>query len=529
MRVTLIPVALAASIFGAQPSSVWSPDRPDGTFSNPVLHADYSDPDAVRVGNDYFMVSSSFSAVPGLPVLHSRDLVNWELVNHALPRLVPESVFATPRHGAGVWAPAIRHHAGRYWIYYPDPDHGIYVITAIDPRARWTAPQLVKAGKGLIDPCPLWDDDGNVYLVHAFARSRAGFANVLHLNRLAADGTKVTDEGRVIVDGDRIPGYTTLEGPKVYKRNGWYYIFAPAGGVKQGWQSVFRSRRVDGPYEGRIVLAQGSTDVNGPHQGALVDTPGGEWWFLHFQDAEAYGRIVHMQPVTWKNDWPVIGADDDGDGTGEPRRSWRKPGLPAWKTVSPPTSDAFTSASLGLQWQWQSNPERWWLEHPAGGGVRLRAVPAQPNLWHAGHLLLQKFPAPEFSATVNVDPSDLHDGERAGLIVFGADYAWIGVERASGAQRVVLRVMDNAAQGTAEREGATVALTGRAVTLRVAVGRDAVCRFAVVREGREEPVGPPFTAKPGRWVGAKVGVFAAAPLGSSDTGHLLVRSFVVSR
>ena len=529
MRFTLILVVLGAGIFGAQTPSVWSPDQGDGTFTNPVIYADYSDPDAVRVGGDYFMVSSSFSAVPGLPILHSRDLVHWELVNHALPELVPDSAFATPQHGAGVWAPAIRYHAGRYWIYYPDPDHGIYLITATNPRGKWSAPQLVKAGKGLIDPCPLWDDDGNVYLVHAFARSRAGFANVLHLNRLAADGTKVTDEGRVIVDGDKIPGYTTLEGPKFYKRNGWYYIFAPAGGVKQGWQSVFRSRRIDGPYEGRIVLAQGSTDVNGPHQGALVDTPGGEWWFLHFQDAEAYGRIVHLQPVTWKDDWPVIGADNDGDGTGEPRRSWKKPRLPPWKTVSPPSSDAFKSPSLGLQWQWQANPEGWWLNHPAGGGLRLRAVPAPPNLWHAANLLLQKFPAPEFSATVDIDVGALRQGERAGLIVFGADYAWLGVERSAGAQGLVLRIMENAAQAMSEREAAAVALTGTSATLRVSVGRDATCRFAVVREGKPETIGPVFSAKPGRWVGAKLGVFATAPPGSQNTGQLLIRSFVVSR
>ena len=138
----------------------WNPNRPDGTFTNPVIHADYSDPDVVRTGSDYYMVSSSFSAVPGLPILHSRDLVNWSLVNHALRRLVPEDVFRVPRHGAGVWTPSIRHHAGKYWIYYPDPDFGIYVITATDPRGEWSTPVLVKGGKGLIDPCPLWDDDG---------------------------------------------------------------------------------------------------------------------------------------------------------------------------------------------------------------------------------------------------------------------------------------------------------------------------------------------------------------------------------
>ena len=522
IHITLTLLAVAG-LTVAQVPGVWNPERGDGTFTNPVIYADYSDPDAVRVGDDYFMVSSSFSAVPGLPILHSRDLVNWDLVNHALPRLVPESVFSTPRHGAGVWAPAIRHHAGRYWIYYPDPDHGIYVITATDPRGRWSDPVLVKAGKGLIDPCPLWDDDGSVYVIHAFARSRAGFANVLHLNRLTPDGMKVADEGRVVINGDTIPGYTTLEGPKFYKRNGWYYVFAPAGGVKQGWQSVFRARRIDGPYEDRIVLEQGSTDINGPHQGALVDTPRGEWWFLHFQDAEAYGRVVHMQPVVWKDDWPVIGHDPEGDGRGEPRRSWKQPSLPAWKPVVPPTSDTFESR-IGRQWQWQANPQREWASIDTRG-LRLTAVPSASSLWHAPNLLMQKFPAPQFTATVTLDTSGLLVGERAGLIVFGASYAWIGVERTDGARRIVLRVVDDAANATMEKDVASVEAPSGSLSLRVSVGAGGVCTFSV----GSRTLGPLFIAKPGRWVGAKVGLFAAAPEGSRQTGHVTVRSFLVSR
>lgn len=518
-RITL-SLLLATGMGIAQSPPVWSPDRGDGTFKNPIIHADYSDPDAVRVGDDYFMVSSSFSAVPGLPILHSRDLVNWALVNHALPRLVPESVFSTPRHGAGVWAPAIRHHAGKYWIYYPDPDHGIYVTTADDPRGRWSDPVLVKGGRGLIDPCPLWDDDGSVYLIHAFARSRAGFANVLHLNRLSPDGMRVADAGRTVISGDALPNYTTLEGPKFYKRSGWYYVFAPAGGVKQGWQSVFRARAVDGPYEDRIVLAQGSSDVNGPHQGALVDTPGGDWWFLHFQDADAYGRLVHMQPVVWRDDWPVIGDDSDGDGKGEPRRRWKKPSLPASQPLGPPASDRFSSRELGLQWQWQANPERWWWGHDPSLGLRLSAVPSSPNLWNAAHLLMQKFPAPEFTATVRLDASGLQDGERTGLIVFGADYAWIGVERTNGSPRLVLRAAENAAAGPEEKELANEPTPEGVITLRVSVRNGGVYRF---------DRGPAFTAKPGRWVGAKVGIFASAPPERRQTGYVTIRSFEVER
>jgi beta-xylosidase len=510
-------------------SPPWISDQGDGSFRNPVLYADYSDPDAVRVGDDFFMTSSSFTSVPGLPILHSRDLVNWRLVNHALPRLVPPDVFEKPQHGGGVWAPAIRYHDRKYWIYYPDPDRGIYVTTATDPRGEWSVPRLVKAGRGLIDPCPLWDDDGTVHLIHAFARSRAGFANVLHLNRLTSDGTGTADEGRIVIDGNKLPGYTTLEGPKLYKRNGWYYVFAPAGGVRQGWQSVFRSRKVEGPYDGRIVLAQGGTDINGPHQGALVDTRGGDWWFLHFQDLDAYGRVVHLQPVTWRDDWPVIGDDRDGDGNGEPRREWRRPRVPAEPITVPPTSDDFATGRPGLQWQWQANPHSSWAT-PSDGGMRLSSVPGDENLWSAANLLLQKFPAPNFRATAVLDVSRLQGGERAGLIVFGADYAWVGIQRSTtGLRTVRLRVLRNAADGAAEQELLDRPLNGDVVTLAVTITSGGRCQFAVAEQGHEPiAIGTPFVARPGRWVGAKVGVFASAVRDAVSVGTVTVRSFLIS-
>jgi beta-xylosidase len=225
------------------------PDQGDGTYRNPVLFADYSDPDAIRVGNDYWLTASSFNHVPGLPILHSLDLVNWTLVNHALPRLSPNAHFAVPRHGEGVWAPAIRHHEGKFWIFFPDPDFGLYATTTDDPRGNWSAPKMVKAGKGLIDPCPFWDDDGTGYLIHAWAKSRSGVRNRLTLHRLSADHTTVIDDGEIVIDGDRIPGLNTVEGPKLHRRDGYYYVFAPAGGVRDGYQMVFRSREIRGPYE----------------------------------------------------------------------------------------------------------------------------------------------------------------------------------------------------------------------------------------------------------------------------------------
>jgi len=254
-------------------SKVWVADSGDGTYRNPILYADYSDPDVVRVGEDYYLVASSFNAIPGLPVLHSRDLVNWTIVGHALQRQPPFEVFDKPQHGNGVWAPAIRYHNGEFYIFYPDPDYGIYLVKAKQPMGPWSEPLLIKAAKGWIDPCPFWDDDGKAYLVTAFARSRAGIKSILVISRMSPDGTSLLDNGVMVFDGhDHDP---TVEGPKLYKRNGYYYVFAPAGGVESGWQLALRAKNINGPYERKVVLAQGKTSINGPHQGAWIETPSG--------------------------------------------------------------------------------------------------------------------------------------------------------------------------------------------------------------------------------------------------------------
>jgi beta-xylosidase len=509
----------AAGVRGAPtPARPWVADQGDGTYRNPILYADYSDPDVIRVGTDFYMTASSFHCVPGLPILHSKDLVNWRLIGHALPRLTPEQVYATPQHGNGVWAPALRFHAGKFWIYYPDPDHGIFVVTAANAAGPWSAPLLVKAGKGLIDPCPLWDDDGAVYLVHAWARSRAGINNVLTLVRLSADGTRAVGDGKVIIDGNTIEGYRTLEGPKIYRSRGYYWIFAPAGGVKPGWQSVFRSRTIDGPYEGRIVLVQGSTDINGPHQGAWVDTPAGQSWFVHFQDLDAYGRVVHLQPMAWREDgWPVMGADTDGDGKGEPVRSWSKPRVgKIWPVSVPAASDEFSSPRLGVQWQWQANPRDVWMTLAARPGflqLRAQPTPADGNLWNAPNLLLQKWPASAFVVTTAMRFSAATVGEAAGLIVFGQDYAWVGLRQTAEGMRLALHIRRDAVKGGTEQEVVSMPSPSQAIWLRVAVYPGGMCRFSASIDGRTFTAlgGEAFTAKPGLWVGAKVGLFVTAP------------------
>jgi beta-xylosidase len=504
------------------PTLPWQPDLGDGTYRNPILHADYSDPDAIRVADDFWLVSSSFSHVPGLPILHSRDLVNWQLVAHALPRLTPEDAFSTPQHGKGVWAPSIRHHAGKFWIYYGDPDFGLYLVTATDPHGPWSKPILVKSSRGLIDPCPLWDH-GSVYLIHGWAKSRAGFSNVLTLLQLTADGTSVSEDLGIVINGDLLSGYSTLEGPKLYKRDGWYYIFAPAGGVETGWQSVFRSRSIRGPYADRIVLAQGDTPINGPHQGALVDLPNGESWFLHFQDKAAYGRVVHLQPVTWREGWPVIGANLNGNACGQPVLRYTKPTIhfPAdvdSGSVAIPSSDEFVSPSLGLQWQWQANSQPHWHSLTARPGwLRLFAQSVrEDNLYVAPHLLLQKFPAPEFTVDTRLEISS----GTAGLIIFGCDYAWIGVR---DGKLVHVTVHEAHRQPRVTETIASARVLGP-VQLRIAVTEGAVCSFEFSIDGeRYCPLGEPFKASAAQWVGAKVGLFATGSSGDfADFDHFRI-------
>ncbi|MFL6373073.1 MAG: glycoside hydrolase 43 family protein [Pyrinomonadaceae bacterium] len=497
-------------------------DNGDGTYTNPIIHADYSDPDVVRVGDDFYMTASSFNAVPGLPILHSRDLVNWRIINHVFREQEPKEVFARPQHGGGVWAPAMRFHAGEFFIYYSNPDFGIYMTKAKDPAGEWSKPLLIREAKGWIDPCPLWDDDGNVYLVHAFAGSRAGIKSLLVVNRMNPEGTRLTDDGVIVFDGhDADP---TVEGPKFCKLNGYYYILAPAGGVGTGWQLALRSKNIYGPYERRVVLAQGKTTINGPHQGALVDTSTGEWWFLHFQDKGAYGRVLHLQPVAWKNGFPVIGTDPDGDGTGEPVLRFKKPNVgKVYPIESPQDSDEFGGATLGLQWQWQANPGALWaIPFPNRGVLRMFSV-QQPegyrNLWDMPNMLLQKFPAERFSVEAKVKLNSRVEGERFGLVIMGLDYSYLSITNRGGKLYISQVTAHDADKGTVETETKPILLPTNEVTLSVGCKPTAGCAFQYSIDGiTGHGLGEYFQPRQGRWIGAKVGLFFTRAGKTNDAG-----------
>ena len=511
-------------------SEVWVSDEGNGMYRNPVLHADYSDPDVCVVGEDYFLTASSFNCTPGLPILHSKDLVNWKIVNYALKKVEPVEYYNEARHGKGVWAPSIRFHEGMYYIYWGDPDFGIFMVKTRDPYGEWDKPVLVKAGKGMIDPCPLWDDDGRVYLAHAWAGSRAKFNSVLTVCELNKEGTKVISDPVLVFDGNDGVNHT-IEGAKFYKRNGFYYLFAPAGGVVSGWQLVMRSKNVYGPYEPRIVMAQGKTDINGPHQGGWVDTPAGESWFLHFQDKGAYGRILHLNPMKWVNDWPVIGVDRDGDGCGDPVSRYRKPKTDKTYPIETPVeSDEFDTRKLGLQWEWHANYQDVFGFTTNMGYARIYGHELSShfkNFWEVPNLLMQKFPAEEFTATAKLKVSAKDDGQLSGLIVMGWDYSWIGVEKQGEKFLLKQAICKDAERGNLEQVSTLAVLEPskkfeaglfpnfeREIYIRVRVGKEAYCRFSYSLDGKKfTEAGTLFKARQGKWIGAKVGMFSVTPHG----------------
>ncbi len=543
--VIFVLLLCSVSIDAQNISKVWVPDLGNGNYKNPVLYADYSDPDVCRVGSDYYLVASSFACIPGLPILHSNDLVNWTIIGYAIRQMIPEERFSNMQHGNGVWAPSIRYHNKEFYIYFGDPDVGIYMTKASDPSGIWSPLTLVKAGKGLIDSCPLWDEDGKAYIVHGFAGSRAGMKSVLGVFEMTTDGTKSLTESRLVFDGH--PDNPTCEGPKFYKRNGYYYIFCPAGGVKPGWQLAMRSKNIYGPYQEKRVMAQGKSDINGPHQGAWIDTPDGKQdWFLHFQDLYAYGRAVLLQPMKWVSDWPVIGLDQENTGCGTPVSTYKKPNVGKSYPISTPVeSDEFDGQTLGLQWQWQANSSPLWY-YCAGdkGYLRLYAwqlLGEAKNLWDAPALLLQKFPAADFCATTKLTFYPMVKGERAGLAIMGMNYATLTIENNESGLTLNQITCLKADKGSPEKINASVPVTASSIFLRVEVRQSrtnnterinqpkAICSFSYSLDGKlYSPIGETFTAREGLWIGAKVGLYCSRPKVSNDSGYADVDWFRVT-
>lgn len=541
----LMMLALPMAALAQYKSQVWSPDNGNGTYTNPVINADYSDPDVCVAGEDYYLTASSFNCIPGLPILHSKDLVNWEIVGHAVKELEPKQEFDLPSHGNGIWAPSIRYHNGEFYIYWGDPDYGVFMVKAKDPAGEWSKPLCVIPGKGLIDTTPLWDDDGRCYLVNAYANSRSRFASVIAIRELSADGTKPIGNPVIIYDGNGTES-RTCEGPKIYKRDGWYWVMFPAGGVPTGFQVAMRSKNPFGPYESKVVLAQGKTKINGPHQGAWVHTKFGEDWFLHFQDKEAYGRVVHLQPVTWKDNWPVMGIDKDGDYCGEPVTTYRKPKTSGKvQVVNPAESDEFSDTRLGLQWQWHANYNETFGMPTAFGSYRVythKVSEKFQNLWEVPNLLLQKTPADKFTATTKIRFTSKDQNQTGGLLMMGLDYSGLVVKRVGNDFQLLQISCKSADKGKPQTEQLIATLKPTAVDqidyqpgthidiyMRMSVN-DGKMHFSYSLDGKKyTKCGTEFTMREGKWIGAKIGFVAYEPGQKTNRGWIDADWFRVTR
>lgn len=513
---------------------LWKADLGNGMYKNPILHTDYSDPDVIRVKDTFYMTASSFNYIPGLPILTSKDLVNWSLVNYAVKEISYDD-YKRPAHGRGIWAPSIRYHDNKFWIFVGMPDEGIFMTNTEDPLGEWSSLTCVWEGKGFIDPCPLWDEDGRAYVVHAYAKSRIGFKSKLGVFEISSDGKKAISEDKFIFDGTETQ--PTIEGPKIYKRDGMYYILAPAGGVAVGWQTALRSKNIYGPYEEKIVMDQGDTEINGPHQGGLVDTLSGEEWFIHFQDKRVYGRICHLQPVKWENGWPIIGIDNNGDGVGEPVITFKKPcGCLTVEPCEPNTTDEFTSESLELQWQWMANSKNsFYSLNDKPGNLRLYNLNTTGEdkavIWNSANVLTQKVVCPEFVAETKMDFSNLSVESRAGMIIIGGEYASMCVERTQ--EEINIIYIESMGEDKKQFENIIEripCIDSREIYLKMQFNSNKTCTFYYSVDGVNwNKAANEFSPKKGTWVGAKIGIFAITDGMEQKSGYADFSYFKVGK
>ena len=480
---------LATTYASAQQTTAWG-DQGNGTYVNPILNADYSDPDVIRVGEKYYMVCSDFHYI-GMPVLESTDMVNWTIISQVYNRFDYPKWDTNERFAGGSWAPAIRYHDGKFWVFFCTPHEGLFMSTATDPHGPWSPLHCVKKVKKWEDPCPFWDEDGQAYL----GRSKHGAGPII-IHKMSPDGWELLDDGFTVYTGP------VAEGTKIYKRDGYYYLSIPEGGVKGGWQTILRSRNIYGPYEKKVVMEQGSTDINGPHQGALVDTPDGEWWFYHFQFVDPIGRVVHLQPAHWKDGWPVIGVDIDMNGIGEPVRTWTKPQVAAAAITRPQTDDDFSSPSLGVQWQYNHNPRPECVSlTDRKGWLRLVALQAD-SLKVSHNMLSQKTMGYHSEVTTRLDVSRMTDGQRAGMLCTGNLFNGIGVMCREGKRFLYL-----------EQNGRTEqikSINDKIVYLRAVIDYpDNEHRLYYSTDGkRYVEAGKPYSLKFGSWKGTRIGVYS---------------------
>ncbi len=469
-------------------------------FENPVILSDYSDPDAIRYKDSYYMIASSFNHVPGVPVLKSKNLVDWKIINYVFDKL-PFERYNKVCHGDGAWAPSLRYHNGLFYAIIPFPDEGIFISSCTDiEKGDWSPLWCLFEANGVIDPCPIWDGD-KCYLAVGFAKSRIGFNSMLGVYEVSPDLKRKLTDYKIVFDGH----YTqpTIEGPKFYKRKDYYYIMAPAGSVKTGWQVCLRSKNIYGPYEEKIVMMQGASKTNGPHQGALVDIDEEHWAFLHFQDMKAYGRVVHLQPVQWLEDWPVCGK------IGDPLL----PGIPyevcdylidEKSDYTIPVSDEFVGKELSFIWQTPANKTGHWYD--VDHGLTLYCSYFDEEAYHAlnltPNLFLTKLALYSFTIQTKCHLNLIHDGDEVGLCYMGSSYTYACITRRNNENYFQIR------QGKFKQAMDEVLFEQpySKETILFTLEYTGPDQYQFGLDDIKLPY--QFTATPGRWIGGKYGIYA---------------------
>lgn len=424
-------------------------DNGDGTYTNPVIYADFPDPDVIRVDSTYYFVSTTMFIFPGVTILKSHDLVNWEYCSNAVPRMDYSECYnldGCHRYGHGQWATSLKYHQGTYYLLFITLDEGGFVCTSDDPAGPWN---IRKLPRGFYDPGLFFDDDGRIYVAHGYSD--------IYITEVNSE-LEALEEDVLVFSGDIRKG---LEGAHVYKINGYYYLYCTYGGF-DGFQVALRSKEIYGPYEQKIVIRDNGNLGSGIHQGALVETPSGEWWSVIFQDGGAFGRFPTLQPVTWVDNWPMVGVNGKGVIT------YPKPD--AGKTCPPgplPTSDEFSGPTLGMQWGWNHNPveEKWSLSEKPGF-LRLYTAEVDNSLPMARNTLTQRIFAyytksVTSTAVIKMEVGQMKDGDIAGLAVFQDPYAYIGT-RKHGDQQYIVMVNNGASIDSVRMEAPTVFLKAKA-------------------------------------------------------------------
>lgn len=404
-------------------------------YANPIICADMPNPDAIRVGNDFYMVCSSANLVRGIPVYHSKNVAEWRLINNVLPD-IPFEGYEKAKHGYGAGSPSLRFHKGNYYCLIPIAGEGIFVSQTDNPRGEWSPLRPLIEGDGIKDACPVWD--GNVcYIVFSFGKNSDDLDSRLAVCEANEELTAVSDKFTVIYDGRNMS--PEIENAKIYRRGKYFYILAVAGGKKSGWQVALRSPDIYGPYESRIILTQGETDINGPCSGALIDIDdsGEKWAFLHNQDKGAYGKVLHLQPAIWLNDWVLCGRVTDERLPAAPVSDGEYP--VAIKTdYSLDSSDEFDEEKLSVKWLSPANRKSEWYEMKRGLKLNC-AYYAVNSLSDLPQLFLQKAPYLNFSVKTKCRLNLIEDGDETGFCVFGREYAYICVVRRGGRNYLEIR------------------------------------------------------------------------------------------